>query len=81
MDLSDNSIQSFVIKIWLEETVAESGRATWRGHITHVASGDRRYLQSLADIPALIAPYLQAMGITVDVEDELRQWLQQRPTR
>ena len=57
--------QSFIIKIWIEETAAESGEATWRGSITHVASGDRRYLHDLRGIAAFIVPYLAEMGVEV----------------
>ena len=58
--------QSFIIKIWLEDTLDEADEATWRGHITHVPSGERRYLKSLADIGYFVARYLAAMGVKVD---------------
>ena len=54
---------SFVIRIGIEETVQEAGTATWRGHITHVPSGERRYVEDLAKIPAFIAPYLEKMRL------------------
>jgi hypothetical protein len=54
---------SFVITIWLEQSAGENGGTTWRGHITHVPSGERRYLDDLAEITAFIAPYLEAMGV------------------
>jgi len=63
MDLPESNTHSFVIKVWLEETAEEAGRATWRGHITHVPSGERRYLKDLDDITAFIASYLKGMGI------------------
>ncbi len=56
---------SFIIKIWLEETLAEDGRAVWRGHITHVPSGQRRYLQDLSEITDFIAIYLEQLGVKV----------------
>jgi hypothetical protein len=55
--------QSFVVKVWLEETVKESGQARWRGHVTHVTSGERRYLESLSGIADFIRPYLEAWGV------------------
>jgi hypothetical protein len=58
-------IQSFIVKIWLEETAEEAGIAVWRGHVTHVPSGKRRYIKELADVRAFIAPYLQRMGVDV----------------
>lgn len=58
--------QSFIIKIWLEETLDEADEALWRGHITHVPSGERKYLKSLADIGQFVARYLIAMGVKVN---------------
>ena len=63
MELSKIDTQSFIVKIWLEETAEEAGRATWRGHITHVPSNERRYLQNLDEIEAFISPYLKKMGV------------------
>jgi hypothetical protein len=63
MDLSESDSHSFIIRIWIEETVEEAGRATWRGHITHVPTGERRYFQNLGEIVTFIAPYLGQMGV------------------
>ena len=38
-------------------------RARWRGHITHIPSGDQHYLKNLGDIEAFISPYLEKMGV------------------
>jgi hypothetical protein len=62
MEQTESHTQSFIIKIWLEETAAEDGRAIWRGHITHVPGGERRYLKNLDDIASFMAPYLEPMG-------------------
>jgi len=48
--------RSFVVKIWLEEE-----RGIWRGHITNVHSGERRYFEELSDILDFIAPYVEGM--------------------
>ncbi len=77
MDHLTATTHSFIVKIWLEETVQESGRATWRGHITHVISGKRRYLQNLDDIGAFIAPYLEGMGGELGFFWRIRQWFKQ----
>jgi hypothetical protein len=63
MDLYENNVHPFVIKIWLEEISHETGEAMWRGHITHVPSGERRYIQRLEEIALVIAPYLERMGV------------------
>jgi hypothetical protein len=47
-----------VVKIWLEETKEESGQAKWRGHITHVLTGKRRYFDHIGKIIDFIIPYL-----------------------
>jgi hypothetical protein len=66
---------SFIIKIWLEETAEESGTARWRGHITHVPGGDRRYFQRLKDVETFVSGYLQEMGVVPSLSWRLRTWL------
>ncbi len=64
MDEPEMTSLSFVVTIWLEETAEEAGQATWRGHVTHVPSGDRGYLARLDDIVTFIRPYLARLGVT-----------------
>ncbi len=66
MGLLEPQIHSFIIKIWLEESIEEAGQMKWRGQITHVPSGERRYLKNLKEIVAFIFPYLQSAGINRD---------------
>lgn len=54
---------SFIVKIWLEESLEEAEDAVWRGHITHVPSQERRYLQTLDDLIDTIGPYLERLGV------------------
>jgi hypothetical protein len=75
MDSLASKTHSFIIKIWLEETAEEAGRAKWRGHITHVPDGERRYLKSLHEISAFIAPHLEGMGVRLHLFGRPRQWL------
>ncbi|MCI0396120.1 MAG: hypothetical protein L0332_30125 [Chloroflexi bacterium] len=63
MEFVETQTHSFIIKIWLEETATEAEQARWRGHITHVPSGNRRYLQDLDEIKSFITPYLERLGI------------------
>lgn len=72
MELFETHTHSFVIKIWLEETADEAGQAVWRGQITHVPSGKQSFLGNLYEIPLLIAPYLQEVGLTSHFLDKLR---------
>lgn len=73
----ENDTHSFIVKIWLEDRVEKTGRARWRGHITHVPSGVRRYLRSLDDITAFMQPYLRQMGVRLGGSARLRRWLKQ----
>jgi hypothetical protein len=73
MNRYEASPQSFIIKVWLEET-REEGQAVWRGHITHVPSGKRRYVQALDEVPAFIEPYLEAMGVRMAGHLTIRGW-------
>ena len=68
---------SFIVKVWLEETVEEAGQAMWRGHVTHVPSGERRYIKDLNEIRAFIAPYLERMGVRFQKYWRVQQCLAQ----
>lgn len=74
MEALDPNSHTFIVKVWLEESAAEAGAATWRGHITHIPTKERRYLQELLDIPAFIAPYLQELGIIIEPRRAHRLW-------
>jgi hypothetical protein len=75
MDSYEVNTHSFVVKVWLEEATEEAGRARWRGHITHVVSGERRYLQSLAEITWFIEGYLVRMGVAPESHRPVSRWL------
>jgi hypothetical protein len=77
MDLSEFNTQSFIVKIWLEEPAGKGGPAVWRGHITHVPSGERQYLEDLDKIKGFMLPYLQAMGVRQVRWPKARHWLKQ----
>ncbi len=47
----------------------------WRGHITHVPSDKRQYLNQLEDIVTFIQPYLEAMGVEFGWWGRLRRGL------
>jgi hypothetical protein len=63
-ELPESTNHSFVIKIWLEETRSEAGKTLWRGSITHVSSGRRRYFQQVKDVLPFISSYLLKWGQT-----------------
>jgi hypothetical protein len=62
MEQTESRTHSFIIKIWLEEEMDESSRTMWRGHITHVPSGKRHYIQDVNAILSFIQPYLEQLG-------------------
>jgi hypothetical protein len=74
----ESKTHSFIVKMWLEETVNDPGRVKWRGHITHVPDGKRRYLGSPDGIPPFITPYLKGAGGKVKSFARMRQWLSRR---
>ena len=59
MVAAEESTHSFIVKIWLEEIASETTPAHWRGHITHVISGTRCYIEDINDVLAFMRPYLQ----------------------
>jgi len=73
--LEESNAQSFIVKVWIEERAEDAGRGVWRGHITHVPSYGRRYLKNLGEIEDFIAPYLEAMGVKLEVRWLMRRWL------
>jgi hypothetical protein len=75
VDATESSAHSFIVKVWLEETAEEAGKATWRGYITHVPGDERHYLQDLERIPAIITPYLEQMGVKLGMLWRVRCWL------
>jgi len=66
---------SFVVKVWLEETPDETLYPIWRGHITHVASGQRQYVTNLNGFLAFMIPYLAKLGIKMSWLGRLCLWL------
>ena len=41
---------SFILKIWLEDRQGELGPLLWRGHITHVGSGNHVYVKNMEEV-------------------------------
>ena len=68
---------SFIVKIWVEEPSNHNERTTWRGRITHVPDGKRRYLKSLREITLFISPYLNVMGVQSPLWERIREWASQ----
>jgi hypothetical protein len=77
MDVAESKVHSFIVKLWLEEPDDDTERAGWHGHITHVPSGARRYLQDLGDILSFMKPYIGETGAGDDGArgSRARSWL------
>ena len=71
----DSNSQSFIVKVWVEDSAMVRDHGVWHGHITHVPSHVRRYLKNLDEIEDFIAPYLEAMGVKLGMRWRLRGWL------
>ena len=69
------SVHSFIVKVWLEEEATEDSDSVWHGQITHVPSGEKRYLNNLDQISLFIRPYLEAMGIRFGLSERIRKCL------
>jgi len=73
LDLPESNTLSFIVKVWLEDRSNPHHAATWRGHITHVPSGARRYIKSLGEIIDFIVPYLEALRAQVEIYWRVRR--------
>lgn len=58
MDEGEIEAQSFVVKVWLEETDSGSGRRLWRGRVTHVPTGEHHAFTELAALVGILEPYV-----------------------
>jgi hypothetical protein len=69
--IMDPAIHSFVLKVFIDEPTQASGPCGWRGQITHVQSGEKRYLNDLYDICDFIQPYLPKRRLSY----KLKSWI------
>ena len=57
------NIQTFIVKIWVEDEVSNNtGKPVWRGFITQVSSGERRYVKSLDEINTYFLKFTKMIG-------------------
>ena len=78
MDKPESKAQSFIVKLWFEEAGEGRAKAVWRGYITHVPGGERRYLKKLSDISDFIGRYVAESavkpGLGFRLRARLRRW-------
>jgi len=79
MAVPETGIQSFVLRIWLEEVQQQDGHTRWRGHITDIATGERQYVESLDGIIAFLVPRLELMGVNIGLRWRVQNWLAHAP--
>lgn len=77
MDKPPPKVQSFIVKLWLDESSNETRKAVWHGHITHVPGGERRYLKRLRDIEDFIERYRVEMGVKRRLGYRFAAWFRQ----
>jgi hypothetical protein len=53
---------TFLLRIWIEETMDERGGLTWRGHITHLPDERRRHVETFGQINQFIRQHLAEQG-------------------
>jgi hypothetical protein len=75
MDVSESQVHSFIVKLWLEKAGDETGMTVWHGYITHVPSGERRYLKDLRDILSFVKLYVAEKGADVKQDSRAYSWL------
>ncbi len=83
MDPFESKTHSFVVKIWLEEDAEGDDKVdpTWRGHITHVPSRQRKYIDDMNGITSFISLYLERMGVHLGERWQgIKGWMRQRRT-
>ncbi len=69
------ALHSFIVKIWVETVPEGTETVRWHGHITHVLSNTRKYLQKLGDIAGFIKPYVAGMEAKSGLMGRVKQWL------
>lgn len=63
VDQPNLNFQSFIIKIWPEDETEEDKKGEWRGHITHIPSGERQHVHTLEGISRFIVHHMERMGL------------------
>jgi len=60
MKSTDEETLVFIVRLWRELREIEGARPVLRGTVEHVASGERRSVSDLGDIPGLLQSYIDA---------------------
>jgi hypothetical protein len=74
MEPADTRIFSVIVKIWVED----SGQTTWHGRVTHVPSGEQRYVRDLDEIGLFVGQFLEQFQVRLGACWRIRKALQRR---
>jgi len=80
MEPLETVTHSFIVKIWLEQSSDSTHDVVWRGHITHIPSGNRAYVANLVSIIIFLLPYLRLLGVKTSLRWRIVRWLMRGQT-
>ena len=78
MDLTESDVQSFIVKLWIEGTAEVNHRRLSHGYVTHVSSGERRYVKGLDEVTEFIVEHLEKGGVEVEKRWRMTLWSKRR---
>lgn len=76
--VEQDTSNSFILKIWTEETTAKGEPVSWRGSISHVPDGTRRYFMDLQTMADFVGDFIDSMGgdagLAYHMRKVVRRW-------
>lgn len=68
---------SFVIRLWLEDLApgAIGNKVRWRGHVTHVMSGERRHVEDWVSVIDFVFSHFEDADVQLPFYWRVWQWL------
>lgn len=54
-----NETQVFIVRLWKERRDTEENAAKWRGSVERVPTGERKFVNAVAQIGRVIETYLE----------------------
>jgi hypothetical protein len=61
LEMPELKVHSFIVKLWLDDA-CHKDKTGWHGYITHVPSGERRYVLEMRDIQNFVKTYVEEIG-------------------
>ena len=66
---------AFVLKLWLIDQQERQGKRAWRGHLVHVATGERIYFDNMSQLNNRLLQYLDQIGVQLPFWWRAYRWL------